>query len=189
MKRTSICPGSFLAPAFFLAISATVFWQTNTDLVEKDIASGSMQYNAAFVPEVLATVLVVLSVLQIIFIVRAADEISTSIDAADEEANNRLVELGPVEQGLNEHSSIEWGVTFRSVLALFLIALYILAMRPLGYHIATPLLLASMFALLNVRNLILLLGLSFVISVASAYIFGGLLNVVLPAGIFEIAPF
>ena len=174
MTKNSINTESLIAPVFFLAVAAIVFWQTNTDLVEKDIASGSMQYNAAFVPEVLATVLVILAVFQIVQIIRNSGPNSVSIDAQDEASGE-----APTERGL----------AVRSVVALVFIALYILALRPLGYHIATPMLLASLFALLNVRNPFLLLGLSIGLSFVSAYVFGGLLNVVLPAGVFEIAPF
>ncbi len=174
MTKNSINTESLIAPVFFLAVAAIVFWQTNTDLVEKDIASGSMQYNAAFVPEVLATVLVILAVSQIVQIIRNSGTNPVSIDAQDDASAE-----APTERGL----------AVRSVVALVLIALYILALRPLGYHIATPMLLASLFALLNVRNPLLLLGLSIGLSLVSAYVFGGLLNVVLPAGVFEIAPF
>lgn len=167
-------PGRLIAPIFFLTIAAIVFWQTNTDLVEKDIASGSMQYNAAFVPEVLAIVLIVLAVFQIFQAFRLAD---VNPDASASEADEE------------DETPTERGLALRSFVALVFLALYIFAMRPLGYHIATPLLLASLFALLNVRNPFLLLGLSVGISYVSAYVFGGLLNVVLPAGVFEIAPF
>lgn len=179
MKRNSISPGSLVVPVFFMAIAAIVFWQTNTDLVEKDIASGSMQYNAAFVPEVLAIVLVVLAAFQIVQTVRLAG------------ANPGLISTEATEIGATEEDETptERSLALRSFVALVFLALYIMAMRPLGYHIATPLLLASLLALLNVRNLLFLLGLSVGISYASAYIFGGLLNVVLPAGVFEIAPF
>ncbi len=161
-----------IPPAFFLIVAAIVFWQTNTDLVEKDIASGSMQYNAAFVPEVLATLLAILAVVQIVQIMRRAGPISGDADGAS-------ADDVPPEQSL----AVRGGV------ALIFIAVYILAVRPLGYHIATPLLLAGLFALLNVRNLFFLVGLSVGLSFMSAYVFGGLLNVVLPAGVFEIAPF
>lgn len=178
MTRNSIrsgrLPGRLIAPIFFLVVAAIVFWQTNTDLVEKDIASGSMQYNAAFVPEVLAIVLIVLAVVQIVQTLRLA---GANPDASASEASEE------------DETPMERGLALRSFVALVFLALYIFAMRPLGYHIATPLLLASLFALLNVRNPFLLLGLSVGISYASAYVFGGLLNVVLPAGVFEIAPF
>lgn len=166
--------GRLIAPIFFLAIAAIVFWQTNTDLVEKDIASGNMQYNAAFVPEVLAIVLVVLAIFQIVQTFRPA---GANLDISGSEA------------GEDDEVPMERGLVLRSFLALVILAAYIFALRPLGYHIATPLLLASLFALLNVRNPFLLLGLSVGISYVSAYVFGGLLNVVLPAGMFEIAPF
>lgn len=161
-----------IPPAFFLIVAAIVFWQTNTDLVEKDIASGSMQYNAAFVPEVLATLLAILAVVQIVQIMRRSGPIPGDAEGAS-------ADDGPPEQSL----AVRGGV------ALIFIAVYILAVRPLGYHIATPLLLAGLFALLNVRNLVFLVGLSVGLSFLSAYVFGGLLNVVLPAGVFEIAPF
>ncbi|WP_306257560.1 tripartite tricarboxylate transporter TctB family protein [Pararhizobium sp. IMCC21322] len=174
MTRIPISPGRLIAPIFFLVVAAIVFWQTNTDLVEKDIASGSMQYNAAFVPEVLAIVLIVLAVFQIVQTFRLS---GANPDASGSEASEQ------------DETPMERGLALRSFVALVFLALYIFAMRPLGYHIATPLLLASLFALLNVRNVFLLLGLSVGISYVSAYVFGGLLNVVLPAGVFEIAPF
>lgn len=161
-----------IPPAFFLVVSAIVFWQTNTDLVEKDIASGSMQYNAAFVPEVLATVLAILSVVQVVQILRRSGPGSVDVD-----------EPSPDDVPFEKHLAV------RGIFALIFIAAYILAVRPLGYHIATPLLMAGLFALLNVRNLFLLIGLSVGLSFMSAFVFGRLLNVVLPTGVFEIAPF
>lgn len=159
----------FIPPLFFLAVSATVFWQTNTDLVVKKIASGNMQYNAAFVPEMLATLIAILASLQVCKI----------IIAGDQNIVEEALETLPPERFLGG----------RALASVVIMVSYILVLKPLGYHIATPLFLAALFVLLNVRSLIIIFGYSLFLSILTSYVFGRLLNVVLPAGMFEIAPF
>lgn len=159
----------FIPPVFFLAVSATVFWQTNTDLVVKKIASGNMQYNAAFVPEMLATLIAILASLQVCKIVLVTEHNVTHEASVDT----------PPERFLS----------IRAVASAVILIAYILVLKPLGYHIATPIFLAGLFILLNVRSLVFIIGCSLFLSILTSYVFGRLLNVVLPAGMFEIAPF
>lgn len=159
----------FIPPILFLAVSATVFWQTNTDLVLKKISSGNMQYNAAFVPEILATLIVILAAIQVCRIIKTSDQ-TPSLE---------VIEDTPPERAPG----------IRALASVVIMVAYVLILKPLGYHIATPLLLAGLFVLLNVKNLLVIFGCSIFISVLTSYVFGRLLNVVLPAGMFEISPF
>lgn len=169
MEKESDDAGKFVVPVFFLIIAAVIFWQTNTDLVEKNIASGSMQYNAAFVPEMLATLVSILAVFQFYQLWKTPNMSSTDDETIGAPPESHLVA--------------------RSLISLVIIAVYIMTLRFLGYHIATPLMLGSLLMILNVRNPFLVVAISVGISFASAFVFGRFLNVVLPAGIFEISPF
>ena len=159
--------------AGFAALSGVVWWQTTTDLVAKRAASGGPRFDAAFVPEILATILLALAGLQALSVLRGADRIPPPIE----------------EAALGEAVREERHLDLRALgCAAALIAL-VMVLKWLGFYLSLAAFAFCVNALLFVRNPLVNLALSVAATLVAGYVFGRLLNVVLPAGVFEIAPF
>lgn len=152
----------WIAWLLFAAIPAVIFWQSATSLAEQGAASGGPMQNAALYPRILATAMTVLVMLQAV----------------------RLA-LGRVRQA----SPLQGTETTRLALLISgVFVLYLVALPYAGFHITTPPFCFAMFLLLGLRVPAALFG-AVVLWVATAYVFEGLLNVILPVGVFEIALF
>ncbi len=164
--------GKTLALMGFLVVCAVIWWQCRTDLVAQDAASGGAQYNAAFVPELLATLMALLCLAQLVRIWWLPALPPSPPMAGDEEA------LPPPER---------WRGGRALLFALLLIG-YTASLSFLGYYIATTLLLAGFAVTLDVRHPVALVCVSLLITLAAGFVFGHFLNVVLPPGFLEIEP-
>jgi len=152
----------------FLALAGLVFQQTRTSLAEQGAADGGAMFNAAMFPELLAWSLVLLAALRVLQIVRA----TPSPPAADAVASQ----------------AVEEGRTSRPValVCLGLFLGYLLLLRPLGYHLMTPLFLFGCYYVLGTRNLVLAAGLAIATSLTMSFVFEYWMNVILPVGMFGI---
>ncbi|MDW4499346.1 tripartite tricarboxylate transporter TctB family protein [Sulfitobacter sp. D35] len=141
--------------ALMLGLPAVAFWQIATSLTEQEVASGGPMQNAAIFPEIVAWVLLGLCGLQALRI-----------------ATGHVGQPSPVEGTPTTRTAL-------TASALFIV--FLLSLGWLGYYIAAPLLLAALLRLFGVgwlNTLHFAVGLT----VAVAFIFEGLLNVVLPLG-------
>ncbi|WP_179869542.1 tripartite tricarboxylate transporter TctB family protein [Rhizobium anhuiense] len=146
----------------FAAIPVLIFWQSAISLAEQDAASGGPLENAAFYPRVVAVFMSVIVVAQ----------------------GARLV-LGRVRQ--NSAFRVEKGTRLAIALTL-LFVVYLITLPYIGFHIATPILCAAMMRGLGVSTVPAVLG-GVTLWLGSSYVFEGLLNVVLPVGMFNLAIF
>ena len=162
MKKPVDHAFDWIALAGFAAIPVTIFWQTATSLSEQGVASGGPMANAAFYPEILAWIL---SALVAIHAIRLA--------------TGRVSKPSPLTAGP------EIG---RALITTGLFVVYLLAMPVMGFHIVTPLLCLGLLLLYRIPPLWAVPG-ALILWLGSAFIFEGLLNVVLPVGVFGIAIF
>jgi putative tricarboxylic transport membrane protein len=148
--------------ALFLAVPLLIFWQSATSLADQGVANGGPMENAAQFPRLIAWLLLGLSVL-----------------------NGLRLALGRV----SERSAFDPTPTTRLALATsgaFLV--YLLTLPYLGYHLSTPILIAALLILFGLPTFVSVLG-GVVMSLTVAAMFEGLLNVVLPVGLFQITVF
>ena len=152
----------WIACLFFLLIPVIMLQQIETSLVEQGVASGGPMQNAAIFPRIVAWLLIGLAGLNVFRVLF-----------------ERVSQFSPFQTTDS---------TKHALFATGLFVVYLLTLPVFGYHIMTVLLLASLFLLLGLGWMKSVVG-AVTASLAVAYIFEGLLNVVLPVGIFEIAIF
>ncbi|MCT7378156.1 tripartite tricarboxylate transporter TctB family protein [Chelativorans salis] len=162
MQRFRDFAFDWIAWAIFAAIPAVIFWQSATSLAEQDAASGGPMENAALYPRIVASIMAVLAAALAL----------------------RLV-LGRVQQ----RSPLEARAGTRPALvATGVFTIYLIVLPYAGFHLATPVLCFLLFWLLGIGPVAALAG-GIGLSLATAFVFEGLLNVVLPVGAFNIALF
>ena len=152
----------WLAWAILASIPAAILQQSATSLAEQDAASGGPMRNAALFPRAIAVIMIGLLAWQ-----------------ATRLLTGRVAAASPM---------VRQEGTPRALAASALFAAYLIALPVVGFHLATPVLGAILFALLGVRLLPALAG-GIALSLAVAFVFEGLLNVVLPVGRLGIAIF
>ncbi|MCB1969672.1 MAG: tripartite tricarboxylate transporter TctB family protein [Geminicoccaceae bacterium] len=146
----------------FLVLPLVIFWQCATSLEAQGVTSGGPMENAAIFPRIVAWVLIGLAVL-----------------------NGARIAMGVFSQP----SPFEPTDTTRLALAATaLFVSYLLVLPLLGYHIATPILMAVLFNRLGLGVLKSVAG-GLAASLSVAGVFQGLLNVVLPVGMFDVTIF
>lgn len=150
---------------FFLALAGLVFYETGTSFVEQGAASGGAMFNAALYPEILGWVLIVFSAVRLVDIGRA------TIRA------RRLPKAPEADGPVDLRKALMW---------TGLVVVYLICLKPLGYHLTTPVFMFACFFLLGTRNLILAAGLAILASLTMSFMFEYLLNVILPVGMFGI---
>ncbi len=164
----------------FLAVVVLVFFQTNTHFVEEGAASGSAMDNAALFPELAAGAILALAALQAVRLATSA------IRGLPGSAGEALADSNAPAGQTPEERSAERPLA-KAIACFAAFVAYLLAVDWIGYHIATPVWMAVQFGVLGVRNPMVLVSISLAASLAVAYVFEGMLNIVLPVGIFEIA--
>lgn len=152
----------WIAWLLFAAVPLLIFWQSATSLSEQDAASGGPLENAALYPRIVATAMGIIVVIQLV----------------------RLI-LGRVQH----HSGFSSQEGTRLALALtVLFIFYLLALPHAGFHIATPVLCIVMMWAFGAPAIYAVLG-GTALWLGASYVFEGLLNVVLPVGIFDLVIF
>lgn len=145
--------------ALFVGLILLVFQQIITDMAAQGIASGGPYDNAAAYPQGVAIVLGVLVLIQVglLFAGRKAASKATS-----------------------------WWALLRPAILVALFALYLGLLGLLGYHIATPLMLAGVMLLCGLRRPVAIILPTLGVSLGLAWIFEAWLKIVLPGGIFHL---
>lgn len=149
----------------FLALAGLVFYETSTSFVEQGAASGGAMFNAALYPRLLAWALVGLSALRLVDIARA---ISAGGSA-------------PAARSADDRQSL-----VKALICLGFLAVYLFSLKPLGYHLTTPVFMFACLVLLGTRPVLLAAALAIGTSLTMSFVFEVLLNVILPVGIFGI---
>lgn len=145
----------------FAAIPAFIFWQAATSLEEQGAASGGPLENAALYPRVIAGLMSSVVVVQFVRILF------------------RRTNPPQEEQQLDTARAL--GVT-----ALFI--LYLIGLPSIGFHILTPILCVIMMRSLGLPWWRACVG-ALALWLVCSFVFEGLLNVVLPVGMFNLALF
>jgi putative tricarboxylic transport membrane protein len=162
--------GELVMAAAFLGLAGLIFQQTRTVFAEAGAAEGGAMQNAAMYPEFLAGTLVGLALLQIartFWGVRAA--LATAADAhAHLSTPDRRRHL------------------IKALVCLAAFAVYLLVLRLVGYHLATPVLMAVLYFTLGVRHPLVAAVLGVATSLLMSLFFELGLNVILPVGRFGI---
>lgn len=146
----------------FFILPLVIFWQCATSLEEQGVASGGPMENAAVFPRIVAWILVGLGVL-----------------------NGVRIALGVVKQPSPFQPT---DTTRLSLMATCSFVFYLIVLPIVGYHVATPILMAVLLNGLGLSVLVSVAG-GLAISLTVAAVFQGLLNVVLPVGMFGITVF
>ena len=152
----------WIAWAIFASIPVTIFWQASTSLVEQGGASGGPLQNAAYYPRLLAVFMSALVLIQAVRLVL-----------------RRVAQTSPLKRDVG---------TVRAFIGTAIFFIYLLALPTVGFHIATPILCLSLFLLLQM-GIVQAIAATLVLWLTTSLIFEGLLNVVLPVGMFNIALF
>lgn len=153
----------WLAVALFLAVIGLVYQQAATSMAEQGIASGGPYDNAAAYPKTIAAVLALLTAIQALLqILRARRAQAASEDA---------VPLGQLA---------------RPASLVLIFAAYLAALGIVGYHIATPIMLAALMLLCGIRRPLATVAPAVLISLGFSYIFEAWLKIVLPGGLLHL---
>lgn len=139
-----------------------VFQQISTSLVAQGIASGNSYNNSASYPRWIA-ILMGLLIPVIILMSRWEKRGDESIP--------------PLEN---------WRSAKRPLAVFTIFALYLLGLDILGYHLATPIMLASLMLTCGLRGFLSVLLPSILAPVILAYVFEVYLKIVLPGGVFHL---
>ena len=166
--------GEVLTTLAFLALAGLVFSQTHTSFVEQGGASGGALQNAAMFPELLAYGLVALAALQLVRLLR-----SPAAGGGADTPDELQVNDGAVA------SAGDRSLLARALITTAALVLYLFALKPLGYHLATPIFMLVSYRTLGVKLLpAAILGL--VTSLAMSLLFEWGMNVILPVGRYGI---
>lgn len=149
----------WLVLIFFAALIVIVFQQIHTSMAEQGIASGGPYDNAASYPRAVALLMAGLIAALLLVGLRQKP-------AAAEAAGYGLSQIK------------------RPVLLIAIFAIYLAALGILGYHLATPPMIAAIMVLCGSRNLLEIVLVSVLVSFAFAFLFEVFLKIVLPGGIF-----
>lgn len=145
----------------FAAIPAFIFWQAATSLEEQGAASGGPLENAALYPQVIASLMTLVVIVQFLRILLRR----TNPPQAQQQPD-----------------------TPRALAVTALFVLYLIALPSIGFHIVTPLLCAIMMRSLGLSWTRAFVG-TLVLWLVCSFVFEGLLNVVLPVGMFNLTLF
>ncbi|WP_319518478.1 tripartite tricarboxylate transporter TctB family protein [uncultured Martelella sp.] len=152
----------WIALAIIAAVPVAIFWQSATSLEQQGAASGGPLENAAFYPRVIAVLLAFIVAVHVARLGLGKVQTLSPLKASD-------------------------GTRLALVLSAVFVA-YLLVLPYAGFHIVTPVLLLVFLLAFGVRPVSAVPGAIGMWLVAS-FVFEGLLNVVLPVGVFNITLF
>lgn len=153
-----------LPPLFFLGVGVMILHQCATSLREQGYDTGTPITNAALYPRILVTVLLTMSVTQII-----------------KEIRNLGTEMTD-DMGLLTHERLIQVVQCTGLGLAYLILLPII-----GYLAMTPLFVALVLLSLGDRHILNIVIFSILLTIGCSLMFQGVFNVNLPRGLFGIA--
>lgn len=152
----------WIAWSFFVALPLIVFWQIETSLSAQGAASGGPMQNAAIFPTIVALVLAGLCVIHVLRLIFDRAEGKAPLEGT---AKTRL-----------------------AIVSTGLFLTFLLTLEMVGYYIAALVLLIALMRLFGVGLVGAMLAAIFM-TLAVAFVFEGLLNVVLPLGAFKFTLF
>lgn len=162
MSRFRAHAFDWIAWLLFASIPVIIFWQSATSLAEQGAASGGPLDNAAFHPRVIGALI----------------SVAVAIHGV------RLL-LGRVQ---GQSAFVAETGTRLAVALTILFVVYLLLLPYAGFHIVTPILLIVMTRALCLGLPRAVLG-SVALWLVASFVFEGLLNVVLPVGMFNLTLF
>ncbi len=153
----------------FLLIGGYALFEIATRFAEAGMVGGRPQNNAALFPMLTALLLLFVTAIWIFQNLRAK--------AVQEDEPPREREGAPAV-------SVPPKPNMQSLWMLLILVLYILFVDVVGYLVLTPFALTGMLYVLGVRNLLYGFAVSIVTTFVFYYLFGGLMNIILPVGRF-----
>jgi hypothetical protein len=178
-----------------LLLPVLVFLEVAGPLVEQDAASGGPMRDAAFFPEVVAWALLLPIAANVFRLVRTsrapAGQDPGAVDAPGAETRPETgpgigPETGPeTKPGTGPRSQRDTGLALQ---ATGLFVAYLLVLPWAGYYLATPLLLVVLMRMFGSGWIAALLAAAGM-TLAVAFVFEGLLDVVLPLGLAKFTLF
>ncbi|MEQ8601100.1 MAG: tripartite tricarboxylate transporter TctB family protein [Devosia sp.] len=153
----------WLVAILFVAVVGLVFQQAATDMAAQGIASGGPYDNAAAYPKTIAIVLGILTFAQVVIqMIRSR--------------------VAPHDNG----SSVPVRQLVRPAAMVVIFAVYLGCLDILGYHIATPIMLATLMGLCGIRKPLAIVLPAILVSLGFAYVFEAWLKIVLPGGFLHL---
>jgi putative tricarboxylic transport membrane protein len=159
----SIKHAEWIAVVLFVALIGLVFQQAATSMASQGIASGGPYNDAAAYPKLIAVALGLLTALQI-----ATQYFRKGSPSGNKDGGVPLSNLA------------------RPFAVVVVFAAYLGCLDILGYHIATPIMLAALMLLGGIRRAIAILLPAILISIGLAYVFEAWLKIVLPGGLLHL---
>lgn len=153
----------WLVVVLIVAVIALVFQQAATSMASQGIASGGPYNNAAAYPKMIAVGLALMIAAQVV-----TQAVRARKPAGESGTQVPLREL------------------WRPGAFVGIYAIYLGSLGVLGYHIATPLMLAALMLLGGIRRPLAILLPVAMISVGFAYVFEAWLKIVLPGGFLHL---
>ncbi|MFH1756954.1 MAG: tripartite tricarboxylate transporter TctB family protein [Pseudomonadota bacterium] len=171
-----------LVSAFFcLGMTIWIIYLTLTQFVIDKASGGGPFANSAFYPQVIAGVIIFLSLLLIFqsFTKRRRKEVSPS----PLEGPVPIPDSSKEGQPIIETEKLPWGT---SGVIVFVLILYTILQDLFGYVWVTPFFMAFLFWILNVRKPISIILLALASTYAMYFFFQELLDVILPTGRYSL---
>ena len=162
MEKTCLFDWIVTGLALFLPI--IVYFEVTGSLVDQDSASGGPMRDAAYFPRILGWTVLFLALANAAKLMLTSSELTKRADQRPLVRNDLAVLTS----------------------AIFIV--YLLLLPPIGYYFATPILLASLMYIFGV-SLYRAVALAAVYTLVVAWVFEGLLNVILPLGWSEFTLF
>jgi putative tricarboxylic transport membrane protein len=150
-----------LVSAGFLVISGYVMFEVFTQFAPAGHLGVRPQNDAGLFPLLIAITLFALTVIHIITLFRQKQSTQTEQNSQHESTPN-----------------------IQSVYILLILIVYITIVNYFGYLVTTPFALFTMFCVLGIKNVLKNIILSTAVTIAVYFIFGTLMNILLPVGRF-----
>jgi len=154
----------------FLLVGGYALFEIATRFVEGGMVGGRPQNNAALFPMITAALLLFVTVIWIMQNLRSRE--TGGVDTTASEQQEGPGTSGSAKPNMN------------SFWILFILIVYILLVDVIGYLVLTPFALTAMLYVLGVGNLLYGFSVSVATTFVFYYLFGVLMNIILPVGRF-----
>lgn len=153
----------------FLLVGGYALFEIATRFAKGGMVGGRPQNNAGLFPLITAVLLLFVTVIWIIQNLRSGE---SGVDTTAFEQQKGHGTSGPVKPNM------------KSFWILSILVVYILLVNVIGYLVLTPFALTAMLYVLGVGNLLVGFSVSLVTTFVFYYLFGVLMNIILPVGRF-----